>query len=162
MRADGIWTSNISKVIFIKRPNKKTYSECSSFRQMTISCHMGKLMERIITKRLTLHCKRKNLLQQQQEGFRAKHSSTRSLYRLHLEMESFKPLKKPSVLQNVDLEEEFDSVWIDGLYNRLILFGVSGKMLNIINIFRRNRKVFIQNNNFKSECFVTKTGLPQR
>ena len=119
-------------------------------------------MESIITKQLTIHCKRNNLLQQQQEGFRAKRSTTRSFYRLHLEMESIKRLKKPSVLLNVDLEKAFDSVFVDGLYNRLIHFGVSGKMLNIINIFLRNKKVFIQISNFKSECFfVTKTGLPQ-
>ena len=42
-----------------------------------------------------------------------------------------------------------------------IYFGVSGKTLNIINILLRNKKVFIQISNFKSECFVTKTGLPQ-
>ena len=118
-------------------------------------------MERIITKRLTLHCKRNILLQQQQEGFRDNHSTTRSLYQLHLEMESLKRLKKPSALLNVDLEKAFDSVWIDVLYNRLIHFRVSGKTLNIINIFFRNRKVFIQISNFKSQCFVTKTGLPQ-
>ena len=154
--AEGIWLWYISKVIFFRKPNKKSYSECSSFRPLTISSHMGKLMERIITKRLTLHCKRNNLLQQQQEGFRAKHSTTRSLYRLHLDMEFIKRLKKPSALINVDLEKAFYSVWIDGLYNRLIHFGVSGKMLNIINIFLRSRKVFIQIINFKSECFVTR------
>ena len=76
---------------------------------------MGKLTEMIKTKRLTLHCKRNNLLQQQQESFRAKHRTIRSLYRLQLEMESIKRLKKPSALLNVDLEKAFDSVWIDGL-----------------------------------------------
>ena len=77
-------------------------------------------MERIISKRLTLHCKRNNLLQQQQEGFRAKHSTSRSLYRLHFEI---KRLKKPSALLNVDLEKTFDSEWIAGLYNRLFILG---------------------------------------
>ena len=159
--AEGVWPRNISKGIFIRKPNKKHYIECSSFRPLTISSHMGNLMERIISKQLTLHCKRNNLLQQQQEGFRAMHSTTRSLYRLPLEMESIKRLKKPSALLNVDLEKAFDSVWIGGLYNRLIHFGVSGKMLNVINIFLRNRKVFTQISNFRSECFVTKTGLHQ-
>ena len=117
-------------------------------------------MESFISKRLTLHCKRNNLIPQQQ-GFRAKHSTTRSLYRFHLEMESIKRLKEPSALLNVEVVEAFDSVWIDGLYNRLTHLGVSGKMLHIINIFLRNSKVFIQKSNFKSECFVTTTGLPQ-
>ena len=76
-------------------------------------------------------------------------------------MESIKSLKKPSALLNVDLEKAFDSVWIDGLYNRLIHLGKSGEMLHIINISLRNRKVFIQISNFKSKCFVTKTGIPQ-
>ena len=101
-------------------------------------------MERIITKRLTLLCKRNSLIQKQQEGFRAKHSTTRSLYRLHLEMESIKRLNKPSAFLNVDIEKAFDNVWIHGLYNRLNKFVVSGKMLNIINIFLRNRIVYIQ------------------
>ena len=81
--AEGICPWKISKVILIRKSNKKFHPEGSSFQPLTVSSHMGKLMERIISKRLTLHCRRKNLIQQQQEGFRAKHSTTRSLYRLH-------------------------------------------------------------------------------
>ena len=76
-------------------------------------------------------------------------------------MESIKRLKKPSALLNVDLEKAFDSAWIDGICIWVIQLGVSGKMLHITDIFLRNRKVFVQTNNLKSECFVTRTGLPQ-
>ena len=95
---------------------------------------MGNLLEK--------NCKRNNLIQQQQEVLRAKHSTTRSLYRLHLEMEPIKRMKEPSAVLNVDLKKAFDSVWIDGLYNRLIHLVVSGRMLHIINIFLRNKSVY--------------------
>ena len=93
--AEGIWPWNISKVIFIRK-TKKSYSNCSSFRPLTISSHMRKLMEMIVSKRLTLHRKRNFLIQQKQEHFRPKHSTTRSIYQLHLKMESIKRLKEPS------------------------------------------------------------------
>ena len=56
MPGRDIWPWNISKVVFIRKPNKNSYSDCSSFRPLTISSHMEKLMERILTKHLTLHC----------------------------------------------------------------------------------------------------------
>ena len=91
-------------------------------------------MERIISKRLILHCERNNLIQQQQESFQAKHSTTRFRYQLHLEMESIKRLKEPTASLNFDLEKVIGSVWIDSFYNRFIHLGVSGKMLHIIDI----------------------------
>ena len=51
-----------AKLVVLHLFNKKSYSECSSLRPLAISSHMGKLMERIISERLTLHCKRNNLI----------------------------------------------------------------------------------------------------
>ena len=59
------------------------------------------------------------IIEEEQEGFREKRSTVRSLYRMQLELEDIQRNKKPAVLLNIDLEKAFDSIWIDGLFYKL-------------------------------------------
>ena len=54
-------------------------------------------------------------IEEEQEGFREKRRTVRSLYRMQLELDVVQRNKKPAVSLNIDLEKAFDSVWIDGL-----------------------------------------------
>ena len=66
------------------------------------------------------------MLAGEQEGFRRKRNTVRSLYRLHLDLEHARSTKTPTALLNIDLEKAFDSVWIDGLLYKLRHYHVNG------------------------------------
>ena len=61
-----------SRVIFIRKLNKKIYDDCSSYRPLSISSHFGKLLERILAGRINKHLDLHNIIGQEQEGFRTK------------------------------------------------------------------------------------------
>ena len=101
------------------------------------------------------------IIEEEQEGFREKRSTVRSLYRMQLELEDIQRNKKPAVLLNIDLEKAFDSVWIDGLLYKLQNIGITGNLLSIIQAFLSNRLSFIKIGNYHSNNFPIHIGLPQ-
>ena len=116
---ESTWTWNSSRVIFIKKPGKSKYASSSSYRPLTSSSQVGKLFERMINRRLRTFFTSPKLIEEEQEGFREKRSTVRSLYRMQLELEDVHRNKKPAVLLNIDLEKAFDGVWIEGLLYKL-------------------------------------------
>ena len=47
-----VWPWTESRVVFIRKPNKERSDECSSYRPLSISSHIGKTLERIFARRI--------------------------------------------------------------------------------------------------------------
>ena len=135
---ESTWPWNSSRVMFIKKPGKSIYAFNSTYRPITLSSHVGKIFERMINRRLRTFFTSCKIIEEEQEGFREKRSTVRSLYRMQLELEDIQRDKKPAVLLNIDLEKAFDSVWIDGVLYKLQNIGITGKLLSIIQAFLSN------------------------
>ena len=97
---ESIWPWNSSRVIFMKKPGKSNYSSSSSYRPLTLTSHVGKLFGRMINRRLRAFFTSCKIIEEEQEGFREKRSTVRSLYRMQLELEDVQRNKKPAVLLN--------------------------------------------------------------
>ena len=66
---EGKWICDKAEVIFLKKSGKETYSKPGSYRPISISSYIGKLIEKILTSRINkflLECK---LYDPNQEGF---------------------------------------------------------------------------------------------
>ena len=155
---ESTWPWNSSRVIFIKKPGKSNYAISSSYRPIILSSHVGKLFERMINRRLRTFFTSGKITEEEQEGFREKRSTIRSLYRMQLELEDIQRNKKPAVLLNLDLEKAFDSVWIDGLLYKLQNIGITGNLLSIIQAFLSNRLSFIKIGKYHSNNFPIHIG----
>ena len=101
------------------------------------------------------------LIEEEQERFREKRSSVRSLYRMQLEIEEVLRTKTCGALLNIDLEKAFDSVWVDGLLVKLNKVGITGRMFNIIKSFLLSRESFIKVGKFNSSSCKIESGLLQ-
>ena len=97
-----MWPWTESRVVFVRKPNKERYDECSSYRPLSISSHIGKTLERILATRIKSHLDVNGLLGDEQKGFRSKRNTTRSLYRLHFMLENAKRSPLPTVLLNIE------------------------------------------------------------
>ena len=156
-----VWPWTDSRVVFIRKPNKERYDECSSYRPLSISSHFGKTLERILATRIKSYLDVNGLLGDEQEGFISKRNTTRSLYRLHLMLENAKRSRLTTALLNIDLEKAFDTVWVDGLLFKLLEHNISGKMYQIIKSFLKTRVASIELNGYKSPKFQIDIGVPQ-
>ena len=67
---------------YLRKPGKSTYYSTSSYRPISLTCIMCKLMERVILERLVAYLEGNRLIDPTQEGFRKQHSTTNALLRL--------------------------------------------------------------------------------
>ena len=158
----SLWIWDTAEVIFLKKAGKKSYSVPGSYRPISITAYMGKLLERILSIRLNKFLKRKRKFDPYQEGFSEKRNTIRYLNRLVLDIKTDIHKGKTVICLFLDFEKAFDSVWKRGLIVKLFLLGVKGKILKIIDNFLNTRKVCLNVNGRKGAIRnCSEYGLPQ-
>ena len=93
----------------------------------------------------------KNLIDEEQEGFVHKRSTSRYLYRLISKINSSRNNKKVGILLMIDFEKAFDSVWVEGILFKLHEAGWRGKVWSIIADYLLSRKLKIKVGNSTSD-----------
>ena len=63
------WGWDKAEVIFLRKPGKNTYSKAGSYRPISISSYIGKLIEDIIAERIKNFMTKIHLYDPDQEGF---------------------------------------------------------------------------------------------
>ena len=96
-----------------------------------ISC-FGKLFSSILNTRLNNFSDDFCLICENQGGFRKGYSTTDNLFILHILINIMKCKKKKLFYAFIDFAAAFDTVWRDGLWNKLLINQINGKMYNII------------------------------
>ena len=157
-----IWVWDTADVIFLKKAGKKSYSVPSSYRPISITAYLGKLLEKILAFRLNKFQKIKRIFDPFQEGFTEKKNTIRYLNRLILDIKNDLHNGKTVICLFLDFEKAFDSVWKNGLIVKLFSLGIKGKFLRLIDYFLKNRKVSLIVNGKKGETRnCSEYGLPQ-
>ena len=160
--AKSKWVWNQAEVIFLKKEGKETYAAPGSYRPISITSYIGKLLEKIIAARLGKFLSQKGHYDPNQEGFTAERNTVRYLNRLNLEIKSDLLDKKTVIALFVDMEKAFDSVWKRGLIVKLSNLNIKGKVLHLIDNFLTSRMVTLNVNNHKGEERECEAyGLPQ-
>ena len=158
----GNWPWTHSEVCFIRKPDKSSYMDPGSYRPITISSYIGKLLEKVLEKRLRKFYDLPDILDETQEGFCPNRSTSRYLYKLVSKLNEAKRKKLQAVILFIDFSKAFDSVWVKGLIVKLHRSGVSGNFLQLLNSFLSHRSISIKLNGrtFKTRlCSII--GLPQ-
>ena len=155
----NLW--NLGKVIFLRKPHKEDYNIANSYRPITLTSYVRKLFERIIERRLRNDLEAKGLIDDSQEGFRKRRGTGRCIYKLLDNIQNIIEQGKVVVALFIDLEKAFDSIWIDGLMYKLREAGINSYILNIIDHYLRNRNVYIEIGENRSESLKPEGGLPQ-
>ena len=79
-----IWIWENAEVIFLKKAGKKSYSSPGSYRPISITSYIGKLLESIVANRFKKFLLKKNHHDPDQEGFTEGKNTIRYLNRLHM------------------------------------------------------------------------------
>ena len=117
----------------------KDKSKPESYRPISLLSCTGKLLERIINKRLISYLESNSLLAPTQSGYRQNHSTEDQLAYFTQEVEDAFQEKKKVLAVYFDLSKAFDTVWKDGLLLKLLCNGVSGKMYKWLSNFLLQR-----------------------
>ena len=158
----GNWEWKESHITFIKKADKPSYTCPGAYRPLAISPYIGKIMERILERRLRYFCGLTNIIDDAQEGFLPEKNTSRYLYKMMSTLHEVKRRKMTALILLIDFEKAFDSVSVPCLVTKMANYGIHGKMLKLIHSFLSHRYVYLRVNSYcgpKRCCLLL--GVPQ-
>ncbi|MCU7844861.1 MAG: endonuclease/exonuclease/phosphatase family protein [Candidatus Thiodiazotropha sp. (ex Monitilora ramsayi)] len=149
-----------SDILPILKPDKSP-KEPKSYRPISLTSCICKVMETMIATRLATYIDKNNLLANTQSGFRKNRSTLDQLVRLESEIKVAQKKGKALVAVFLDLEKAFDLMWRKGVLLKLTEFGIEGRLLNWIGDFLADRKIRVRVGKETSEKREVENGSPQ-
>ena len=134
----------------------------SNFRPVSNLQFLGKLIERIVLKRLNKHILQNNLDIPNQYGYKPAHSTESILIKISNDILIASDKKTATVLLLLDFSAAFDTVDIHILLDILCReIGITGVALDWFRSFLTNRTMRVKINNSYSDVFLLEFGVPQ-
>lgn len=146
-------------VVPIPKPNKPK-KKASSYRPVTLTSHISKVLERLIKNRLQYHLDRNNIIPTVQAGFRKGRSCTDQLYSLTAHVKAALKKKKKVWAAMFDIKRAFDTVWHKKLLFKIKQIGLSGNVYTYLQNFLKRSMVVRVGNSLSTERKLD-CGVPQ-
>lgn len=144
-------------ILPLKKPNKDSRKP-DSYRPISLISNLGKILERIILKRLKDFDDR---LQETQFGFRQSRTTELQLATLLDETMNNTIRKKTTALATIDLEKAYDTIWHKGLLFKLISAAIPGYLIKITETFLKERSYKVNVSGVLSPKHNIPAGVPQ-
>ncbi len=129
-------------IIPIKKLGKDPSSP-SNYRPIALTSHLCKVMERMITDRMTLFGKR-NWFSPYQSGFRWSRGTMDSIVSLEDEIRKAFVNKESVIAVFLYIEKAYDMLWKEGLLIKLEKLSIKGRMYNWIKEFLIGRSIRVK------------------
>ena len=159
---DRYCTNNLVIIRHIQKKKRKGKDKRDPFSHHPISllsC-VGKLLERIINKRLTWHLESNSVLAPTQKGHWLFRNTKDQLALMMQDIEDAVQEKKVLAVF-FDLSKAFGKVWKEGLPLKLLCAGVHGKMYKWLSDFLFNRTARVKVDEMVSRQVKLREGVPQ-
>ena len=132
----------------------------NNYRPISVLPIFSKVFERHIHNTLNKHLLSNKLIHPNQSGFRANHSCTTSLYKLHTDWLNTKKGEKTMIVF-IDFKKAFDAVPHDILIKKLSHAGITGSFLTLLKSFLAERQQQVKVGNSTSPLRTMNFGVPQ-
>ena len=149
-----------ASVSMIPKPNKDSRL-AKNHRPISLLPCIGKVYERIISKRLSGFMEQKKLFSPYQSGFRKGHKTSEQLLRLIEEASNATKQKKITAALFLDAEAAFDKAWHDGIRHKLFHLGLPHRLIRLISSFLTNRSLTVKVGEKFSTAVQMEAGTPQ-
>jgi len=162
-----IWTKNDFPVSWrhsIVNPVLKAGkdpSSTSSYRPISLTSTLCKVLEKLVTNRLTYHVEKNNILNNLQCGFRKGRSTIDHIIRLQDTIHKYNNNKGFTVAVFLDFTSAFDMMWRSGLLIKLRSYGITGNVFNFIRNFLTDRTLQVKVGGCLSSSYSVVNGTAQ-
>ena len=158
----GVVPAVWKEAIVIPVPKKeKDKKNPRSYRPISLLSCVGKLLERMINRRLINHLESNNVPSPTQTGYRKHRSTEDQLAYLVENIEDAFQEKRKVLAVLFDLSNAFDKVWKEGLLVKLLRTGVRSKMYMWIQHFLFARTARVKLDGILSKQVCLREGVPQ-
>ncbi len=139
----------------------KPPADITSFRPISLTSCVGKLMERVVSERLYHLTEASDLLSPSQAGFRKGRGVEDQLLRLSQALSHGFQRKDRSILALLDFSKAYDTVWRQRLLLSLLALGIPPTYVLWLSGFLLNRQARVTYNGATSRSHKMAQGLPQ-
>jgi hypothetical protein len=140
---------------------KDNEEHLENYRPVSTLAIFGKILEKIIYNRLYSFLTAKNILHENQFGFRKCHSTTHALNYSINHIETALKNKKHVLGIFIDLSKAFDTIDHEKLLHKLNNYGIRGNALQLIKSYLSNRLQYTSVLDSESDKLNVKFGVPQ-
>ena len=140
----------------------KDRTECGNYRDISLVAHAGKILLKIIARRLSEYCERVGILPEEQSGFRPYRSTTDMMSVIRRLQELARKKRIPLYVCFIDLSKAYDSVDRTLLWTVLARFGEPQIMISVIRQFHDGMRACVRlEDRVCSRWFAVEQGLRQ-
>ena len=139
-----------------KDPNERT-----SYRPISLTSGLSKILDKLILAEFTTHCDTNNLLPDFQFGFRKGHSTDHALTHVTNYIKGGFDSKKSTAVLSFDIEKAFDRTWHNGLIYKMIKSQFPENIIKITNCFIKDRQFKVKIKDSTSDASGIDWGVPQ-
>ena len=135
-----------------------------SYRPISLTSCLGKILERMIADRLIYILETKNLLNDNQAGFRQGRCTTDQILKLIQEASDGihdRQGRTRTMVAFFDYEKAYDKVWRDGVIHKMLELGIPSRFVKYVRHFLSGRVAQVEFNQGRSKEFMLNEGLPQ-
>lgn len=147
-------------IITIPKPGKD-HSLPENHRPISLLSTLSKILERLILKRLNDELENRNIIPQEQFGFRSSHSCELQTLRLSEIIASGMDWKHTTAIAYLDISKAFDRVWHQGLIHKMKQIGLPTGLVKIVHSILENRKFKVRQDGHESSTKTIQAGVPQ-
>jgi ribonuclease HI len=147
-------------ILPILKPSKDP-TKPESYRPISLTSCLCKIMERMITNRLQWFVERKNLLTKDQAGFRKHRSTIDQVIRLQDKISKSLKSRHHVLAVFIDFEKAYDMIHVPTLMKKVRDLGVIGNMYNWIKDFLSDRTFQVRVGAELSVRYFQENGTPQ-
>ena len=143
----------------IKLPKKGDLKDCNNWRGVTLLNVASKIFARCIFERIQSPID--NMLRKHQAGFRRGRSCVDQIFVMRRVIEEAQEFQKELVVNFVDFEKAFDSVFREALWNIMKEYGIPEKLIIMIRTLYDNFQCAVLHEGKLSPYFLVETGVKQ-
>ena len=153
------WKESI--IVTILKPGK-TRNNPKHYRPISMTSCLGKLLERMVSKRLTFFLEQQQILSKYQCGFRKQHSTMDHLVRLESDIRKGFFKKQHTTAIFLDIKNAYDMVFKPAVIYKIHKLGIKGNMAQYLSNFLSGNRLFrVKHRSIFSNTYEAETGLPQ-
>ena len=139
---------------------KKDRTECGNYRGILLVVHAGKILLKIIARRLSEYCERVGIPPEEQSGFRPNRSTTGRMFVFRRLQELARKKRISLDVYFMNLTKAYGSVDRTLLWIVLACFGVPQNMISVIRQFHDGMRACARlNDRVCAKWFAVKQGL---
>eukprot|EP00752_Nemacystus_decipiens_P018516 g16601.t1 len=152
------WKDATIKVLY----KKGDRSNFNNFRGISLLSHVGKVLAKTVTNRLTAFCEANDILPEEQCGFRPGRSTVCMLFVVRRLQELGRRRRIPLYMCFIDLQKAYDSVDRELLWKVLARAGIPAEMIAVIRKFHDGMRARVRMDDGElSDWFPVTQGLRQ-